>query len=91
MTENGAKCFAMAIVYIAGTYAVNKLVQNAFDVMVCQYIFGTHCHTNVRTFGTLLFFPLFIEFHEHNIKCLQILAFVGKIVKYSVWRANNDQ
>lgn len=50
-------------------------------------------HTVTQTFALSIryFFSLFIEFHEHNIKCLQILAFVGKIVKYSVWRANNDQ
>lgn len=90
MTENGTKCFAMAIVYIAGTYAVNKLVQNAFDVMVCQYFWDTLSHKRSH-FRYVTFFSLFIEFHEHNIKCLQILAFVGKIVKYSVWRANNDQ
>lgn len=89
MTENGAKCFAMAIVYIAGTYAVNKLVQNAFDVMVCQYFRDTLSHK--RSHFRYVFFKLFTEFHERNIKCLQILGFVGKIVKYSVWRANNDQ
>lgn len=56
MTENGAKCFAMAIVYIAGTYAVNKLVQNAFDVMVSQVFLG---HTVTQTFTLrIVFFTL---------------------------------